>query len=257
MRKPSLIALIVISLTMSACSALSQRSAAETPLVVPSMTALPTKDKTLDTAASKENSVLPPATINNDEGSPEVITGEWNYTSPLVLTHFQEPVAALVNVTPYVLGNWTDWVPLDQQILGRITSPMSSSPVSYKVMVPRQVEGAGADLDNDGEQDAGVQIYGLWVASNITGDSYLHQMDQTAYRSYLLDPNSGTFRRGTFLVYAPDDSQGFPSSAGEDAIFPEQDTRVIFFANSGSCHIGLYFLNILFSSPDLFNQEMP
>jgi len=40
-------------------------------------------------------------------------------------------------------------------------------------------------------------------------------------------------------------------------IFPEQDTRVIFFVNSGSCHIGLYFMNILYSSPDLFTQLMP
>ena len=41
------------------------------------------------------------------------------------------------------------------------------------------------------------------------------------------------------------------------AIFPEKNSQVIFFANSGSCHIGLYFMNILFSSPDLFTKEMP
>jgi C-terminal processing protease CtpA/Prc len=44
-------------------------------------------------------------------------------------------------------------------------------------------------------------------------------MDQTSYTSYLLDPQSGAFREGTFLVYAPDDTQGFPSSAGEDGIY--------------------------------------
>ncbi len=41
------------------------------------------------------------------------------------------------------------------------------------------------------------------------------------------------------------------------AIYPELDARVVFLTNSGSCHIGLYFMNILNASPDLFTQELP
>jgi len=41
------------------------------------------------------------------------------------------------------------------------------------------------------------------------------------------------------------------------AIYPEKGGRVVFLTNSGSCHIGLYFMNILNASPDLFSQELP
>jgi D-alanyl-D-alanine carboxypeptidase len=40
------------------------------------------------------------------------------------------------------------------------------------------------------------------------------------------------------------------------AIYPEQDTRVVFFTNSGSCNV--YSLpQIVAASPDLFTQELP
>lgn len=40
------------------------------------------------------------------------------------------------------------------------------------------------------------------------------------------------------------------------AVYPEQDVRVIFLTNSGSCHVS-YLLDILNASPDLFTQALP
>jgi hypothetical protein len=102
---------------------------------------------------------LPPADIANDEGGPEVVTGEWAYSSALVLTHYEDPSVVLANITPYVLGDWTAWVPEDGQILGRLTSPAAPSPATFEVRVPIRMDGAAADVDNDGETDPGVQIY--------------------------------------------------------------------------------------------------
>lgn len=226
-----MLTLIIAALLLAGCN--SQPQPAPETTAPPTALQPTTTEPTTETAAEPTqgqptvDTGIPPAEIANDEGGPEIITGEWNYTSSLVATHYQEPVVALVNISPYVQGNWTEWVPMDQQVLGRLTSPMAPAPVTYEVSVPRRAVGDSADLDNDGEEDVGVQIYALWVASNITGDSYLHQLDQTAYRSYLLDPNTGAFRQGAFLVYAPDDAQGFPSSAGDDGIFFTADDPVV------------------------------
>ena len=40
------------------------------------------------------------------------------------------------------------------------------------------------------------------------------------------------------------------------AVYPDQESRVVFLTNSGSCHIS-YFLDILNASPELFTQELP
>ncbi|MCB9118312.1 MAG: META domain-containing protein [Caldilineaceae bacterium] len=180
-----------------------------------------------DGAGATAGAALPPAEIANDEGGPEVVTGEWNYSSALVLTHFEEPSVVLANVSPYVLGDWSDWTPESGQILGRLTRPEAPSPATYAVRVPIRMDGASADVDNDGETDSGVQIYALLVASNLNGNSWIQQMDQAAYASYLTDPQTGAFRQGAFLVYAPDDAQGFPSSAGADGIYFTADDPAV------------------------------
>lgn len=179
------------------------------------------------TAVAQQNNAFAPAVISADEGGPVIVTGQWSYTSSIVLAHFVEPVAVLLNISRYVAGDNSDWVPVAEQAIGRITSAKSSPPVNFEVPVPRDLPGARVDVDNDGEVDDGVQIYGLSVASNLTGDSYLQQFDQTSYNSFLRDPSSGVFREGSFLVHAADDKQGFPSGFGADGTYFTADDPVV------------------------------
>ena len=83
-------------------------------------------------------------------------------------------------------------------------------------------------MDNDGESDTGVQIFALQVASNLVNDSYLQQIEQEGgLGSFLVDVASGALTQGAFLVYAPDDDQGFPSAFGADGLwFTEDDPAV-------------------------------
>ena len=178
-------------------------------------------------SVAQEDAPFPPAIIGEDAGGPVLVTGDWSYTSAIVRAHFVEPVAVLLNISRYVAGDNTDWVPVAEQAIGRITSPMSSPPVRFQVPVPIELAGARVDVDNDGEADEGVQIYGLSVASNLNGDSYLVQFDQTRFDSYLRDPSTGAFLEGTFLVHAADDAQGFPSGYGEDGIYFTDDDPVV------------------------------
>jgi hypothetical protein len=41
------------------------------------------------------------------------------------------------------------------------------------------------------------------------------------------------------------------------AVYPDQDTQVVFLTNSGSFHVTLITLSILNASPELFTQELP
>jgi len=169
---------------------------------------------------------FPPAISVADEGGPEVVTGQWNYSGAVIREHFVEPVAALANVSRYVAGDYSDWVPADEQILGRLDGTSMTPPIPYAVRIPIRPKGASVDVDNDGEVDAGIQVYAFLVGSNLTGDSYLEQLDQVSYRSYLADPKTGRFREGTLLVFAPDGEQGFPSGAGQDGVFFTTDDPV-------------------------------
>ncbi len=178
-------------------------------------------------AAAQASSGLPPAEIANDEGGPAFVSGQWNYTSYAVPTHFLEPVVALMDLSRQVQGNYEERVPRTGQIMGTLTGPLAPSPASYRVDVPVLPGGESADLDNDGEEDTGVQLYALVFSTNMVGDSYLEQLEQDGFASVLADPQTGAIREGTLLVYAPDGAQGFPSTAGADGQFFTADDPAV------------------------------
>ena len=216
MKKHILLILTLLSMLISACST-------PTPTAQPTLPPVPTEA----TSQVVSESGLPPAAISIDEGGPAMVTGEWAYTSAYVARHFTEPVVILLNMSRQIQGNYTEWVPRSGEIMGTLTQPLAPSPSAYEVTVPVQPLDASMDVDNDGEQDTGVQIYAAVIGSNIAGDSYLEQAEQGGFTSYLSDPQTGAMREGTFLVYAPDDQQVFPSSAGADGVFFTADDPAV------------------------------
>lgn len=170
---------------------------------------------------------LLPADIAVDEGGPALATGEWAYTAAAVATHYLEPVAMLQDVSRDIQRIYTEWAPRSGQIMGFLTRPLAPAPTAYQVYLPLQPSGASVDVDNDGEEDAGVQIFAAVLGANLVGDSYLDQIEQGAFTSYLSDPQTGDIRQGALLVYAPDDAQGFPSAAGEDGVYFTADDPAV------------------------------
>ena len=137
-------------------------------------------------------------------------------------------MAALIDMSAEVQRNFATFAPIGGQIIGYLTAPLSPSPTSYKVPLPIAPGATPVDVDNDGETDTGVQIFRLALVSNLNGGSHLEQLDQWRYlNSYQFD-DAGEITEGAFLVYAPDDQQGFPSGVGEDGlIFTADDPTVI------------------------------
>lgn len=157
------------------------------------------------------------------EGGPVRVSGEFDWTSGYIARHYEEPVALLMDVSNNVLGDYTEFVELDGQIMGVLTRPLDPAPTAYEVDLPIRPDARLVDVDNDGEDDLGVQIYAAVIGTNLVGDSYLEQVEQEGFKSVLTDPLTGNIREGTLLVYAPDDQQGFPSGAGPDGEYFTSD----------------------------------
>lgn len=179
---------------------------------------------------------LPPAEIINDEGGAVAISGEVNYTYGFFTLGVDEPLIILEDQAGFVDRNRRFIMSVDSQVLGQITSDFFTSPFTYEVELPIVPDAELRDVDNDGETDTGVMVYAIAYWSNIWGDAYLEERDlqgggwSGAYASTRISPDpsaKGELIGGKYLVFAPDDQQGFPSGFGEDGkLFTEDDPTV-------------------------------
>ena len=145
------------------------------------------------------------------------IVGEANsanfYFSPET---YPEPTVALLDASN-VIKKEPDLCQRQGQILGTFDTGMFPLPAKFTINLPIQPTATSIDLDNNGKADAGVQLFSLAIGSHLTGDSYLQQLEQAdAMSSLIADVATGDITEGSFLVYAPDDKQGFPTGSGAD-----------------------------------------
>ncbi len=189
-----------------------------------------------EAAAEAALSDLPPAEIINDEGGPVNITGEVNYTNVLFAEGVAEPVIILEDQAGFIDRNEFFIMPVESQTLGQITSDFYDPPFSYSIALPIEPQGSLRDVDNDDQEETGVQVFAIAYWTNTFGDPYLEARDlsgggwSTAYASTLTSPDADTKREivgGKLLIYAPEEGQGFPSGYGEDGLlFTEDDPLV-------------------------------
>jgi len=204
---------------------------AEEPTAVPSTeepAEEPLEEEPAEEVAAGSASDLPAAEIMNDEGGPVRLVGAIDYTDFSIPQVMTDPAPTLLDMVHVVQGEPTLFAPVGNQILGTMTDDVNPPPLGYEFDLPVVPRGAFLDVDNDGEDDQGVQIFRLAMASNINGGSHLEQLDQLAdLNSYLVDPITGRITEGSLLLYAADDQQGFPSGLGDDgALFTDDDPAV-------------------------------
>ncbi len=179
---------------------------------------------------------LPPAPITNDEGGPVIITGSVDYTNPLFTDGVAEPVIILEDQAGFVDRNKYFLMPVESQTLGQITSDFYESPFTYSLTLPIMPGGTLRDVDADGVEEPGVQIFAVAYWNNTFGDPYLEERDlygggwSTAYASTLISSDadtSGEVIGGKYLVYAADDQQGFPLDFGADGLLFTGDEDMV------------------------------
>ena len=169
----------------------------------------------------------------NDEGGVVAISGEVAYTNPFFTLGVAAPVVILEDQAGFVDRNQGFLMPVASQTLGQITSDFFTSPFEYSLSLPIEPQGTLRDVDHDGLEETGVQVYAIAYWTNTFGDPFLEERDlygggwSTAYASTIVSDEAETDREivgGKLLVYAPDDQQDFPIGFGEDGLlFTEDD----------------------------------
>lgn len=189
------------------------------------------------TVTTAQDDAPPPAKIVNDEGGAVVITGEVTYTNPFFTSGVAQPVIITEDQAGFVDRNRYFLMSPESQTLGQITSDFYESPFSYSLTLPIEPQGEYRDVDQDEEEEQGVQVFAIAYWTNTFGDPFLEERDlygggwSTAYASTRVSENPSSENEivgGKFLIYSPDDQQGFPSGFGEDGLlFTEDDPIVI------------------------------
>ena len=163
------------------------------------------------------------------EDQPSKVTGQFDYKSAIVPKYFSQGASALLLcVTDSLIRPSEKWLPKSEQIVGRFTTPIGKAPLRYEIDLPLLPGCTSIDIDNNGEKDNGVQVFVAANAINLFGDSYLEQLEQeSAFYSVLTDPNTQSIRKGTLLIYAPDNSQKVPIGFGADGkLFTRDDPTI-------------------------------
>jgi C-terminal processing protease CtpA/Prc len=177
-----------------------------------------------------------PAEITNDEGGPVSITGQVVYTNPFFTSGVAQPMVILEDQAGFVDRNEGFLFPRESQTLGQITSNFYESPFTYSIALPIEPQGSLRDVDQDGGEDTGVMIFAIAYWDNAWGDPFLEARDQggggwsTAYASTRISENPEKLREvvgGKYLIYAPDDQQGFPSGFGDDGLLFTEDDPIV------------------------------
>ncbi len=187
--------------------------------------------------ATAQDSNIPPAKIINDEGGPVSVTGSVNYTNGFFTLGVDEPLIILEDEAGFVDRNRGYTIPEKSQVLGKITSDFFTSPFTYSLDLPVEPSGSLRDVDQNNTKDSGVMVYAIAYWNNIWGDPFLEKRDlfgggwSGAYASFRIDPDPSAKAEvvgGKYIVYAPDDNQGFPSGFGDDKkLFTKDDPIVL------------------------------
>ena len=206
-------------------------------LLVGLLPSLAIGEKEVDDVPATIAEPAPIAQIINDEGGPVILTGELAYTNAFFTSGVDEPLIILEDQTGFVDRNEYYILPLESQVLGQITSDFYTSPFSYSLSLPQVPSGGLRDVDNNGKDDPGVMVFAVAHWTNKFGDRFLEERDlygggwSTGYASTRASSEVETRLEiigGRFIIYAPDENQGFPAGFGADGLlFTEDDPIVV------------------------------
>lgn len=156
------------------------------------------------------------------------VTGVITYTSPFFENMLRNSFVLLENQAGFAQRDLEFEFDLASQTLGSV-EVVEEGRLTYDLLLPIAPQATMMDVDNDGEEDAGVQVFAVAYWSNTWGDPFLERRDGTgwsnAYASTITDPDRDyEISGGTLIVWAPDEQQGFPTAFGDDEmLFTEDD----------------------------------
>lgn len=185
---------------------------------------------------------------------PYQITGSMDYTNAFISMIFEEHAVALVDMYGFVIRDEEWEIPVASQTLGFMSMDEVTMHAEYVLQLPVKPTGQSVDVDNDGKEDLGVQIFAVSYWPNVYAGPYSEGDDRsrgwvTGFGSVTTDPErDDEVNGGILVVWAPDGRQSFPTGYGEDAMLFTDDDPV------DSLAAGWNIVN-LDESPFAFSKE--
>ncbi|MGB1287496.1 MAG: hypothetical protein ACPG7F_13235, partial [Aggregatilineales bacterium] len=128
---------------------------------------------------------LEDAEIENDEGGVQIVTGTLNISSPIIIRNTIDSVIILEDQGGFVARDVDFVFPVNSQILAQITPDPNEytgeEPIEYRLPLPIAPDGTMSDVDNDGDEDSGVQVYQTAWWDNTVGDPFIRDLEGGAW----------------------------------------------------------------------------
>ncbi|MDI6770509.1 MAG: S41 family peptidase [Anaerolineales bacterium] len=174
----------------------------------------------------------PVATAAPAVEQPVKISGSFDYTNSIITDYYVEHAVALVDMYGFVTRDREWEIPIASQTLGFLNLDAEAMHGEYTLQLPAKPSGMQADVDNDGQTDAGVQFFAVSYWPNLTGGPYSEGDDRSrGWPTYLASVITDTENEdevigGKLVVWAPDDKQQFPTGFGADGMLFTADDPV-------------------------------
>lgn len=226
-RRGRALALGVLGLLLSACSLTASPQVA-LPTARPTLEqhsatpptsnpdALPTPDGT----AQPTSPTAAAPRVTGDQ--PVLLTGSFTYTNDIITDYYVEQAVLLHDMYGFVRRDLRWELPVSSQVLGYLKLDPAKHSGSFSLSLPAQPSGQLVDLARTGKPGAGLQIFALAYAPNLTGGPFAADDDRTrGWPSYLASTRNDTENQdevigGKLIVWAPDAQQQFSTGFGPD-----------------------------------------
>lgn len=167
-----------------------------------------------------------------ESDSPVELTGSFSITNDFVFTYYVENAVALLDMHGFVIRDQEWELPAESQVLGRMTYDATAKSGTFDLSLPALPRGQFNDVDNNGNEDTGVQVFAVGYSPNLYGGPFSEGDDRSrGWPSYLASiktdsENNDEVTGGKLVVWAPDANQQFPSDFGKDGLLFSDDDPV-------------------------------
>jgi C-terminal processing protease CtpA/Prc len=164
----------------------------------------------------------------NNENEPVFITGTIPYTSPFFLSYATEPFVLLEDQAGFYARDYDFEFDLDAQVIGPVWE-IEDGLLGFSISLPAVPQATLLDLDNDNEEDQGVMVFAIALWSNVWGGPFMEPREGTGWsnaHTTTITDDDDEFTGGHLIIWAPDDSQEFPSGFGDDGLLFTEDDPV-------------------------------
>jgi C-terminal processing protease CtpA/Prc len=173
-----------------------------------------------------------PANACPGPDEPFQIVGSFEYSNSIITDYYDQHAVALVDMYAFVTRDKEWEIPISSQTLGFLDMDLDEMVGTYVLQLPQRPTAMQTDVDNNNQDDPGVQVFVVAYWPNLVGGPYSDGDDRsTGWPGYLTSARTDTDRQyevigGKLIVWAPDENQQFPTGFGEDGLLLTDDDPV-------------------------------